>query len=169
MSRQPFLDYHTRDGFRIGHREVIDGTQSMLTDPWSRVVMGVTDETVAERYGISLEEQDAFALESSGSIPLTTHDRSRRRGLIARLSAYGRAVVDTGGVSGRHQTALAEHRRLARFSAVTSGRTCSSCRKTVWCSEPEPARFFPRSSRCRSPQLCASGFLRSQRRSSRRA
>ncbi|MSO96180.1 MAG: thiolase family protein [Thermoleophilia bacterium] len=64
LSRQPFFDYHARDGWRIGSRELIDGTQSILTDPWGHYVMGVTAEKVAERYEVSRETQDAFALES---------------------------------------------------------------------------------------------------------
>jgi acetyl-CoA C-acetyltransferase len=64
MSRQPFLDYGARNGFAIGNRQLIDGTESLLTDPWARSAMGVTAEEVADRYAVSRDEQDAFALES---------------------------------------------------------------------------------------------------------
>jgi len=64
MSRQPFLDYHARDGYRLGVRELLDGTLSLLTDPFGGYQMGHTAEVVAERYGVSREEQDAFALRS---------------------------------------------------------------------------------------------------------
>jgi acetyl-CoA C-acetyltransferase len=64
MSRQPFLDYHARDGFRLGSRELLDGTLSLVTDPFGRYPMGATAEQVAERYGISRLEQDEFALRS---------------------------------------------------------------------------------------------------------
>jgi acetyl-CoA C-acetyltransferase len=64
MSRQPFLDYHARDGFRLGPREVIDGTVSLVTDPFEGYPMGMTAEKVAERFGVSREEQDAFAARS---------------------------------------------------------------------------------------------------------
>jgi acetyl-CoA C-acetyltransferase len=36
----------------------------MLTDPFHGIHMGVTAERVAERYGVSREEQDEFALQS---------------------------------------------------------------------------------------------------------
>jgi acetyl-CoA C-acetyltransferase len=64
MSRQPFLDYHARDGFRLGPRELLDGTLSLVTDPFGGYPMGHTAEVVAERYAVSREEQDAFALRS---------------------------------------------------------------------------------------------------------
>ena len=64
MSRQPFLDYRARDGYRLGHREVLDGTLSLVTDPFGHYPMGYTAEQVAERYGVSRQEQDEFALRS---------------------------------------------------------------------------------------------------------
>jgi acetyl-CoA C-acetyltransferase len=64
MTRQPFLDYAARDGYRLGHRTVIDGTLSLVTDPWGNYPMGVTAERVAERYGVSRSDQDMFALRS---------------------------------------------------------------------------------------------------------
>ena len=64
MSRQPFLDYQARNGWRLGGHELVDGTLSLVTDPWGKYAMGVTAENVAERYGVSREEQDRFALVS---------------------------------------------------------------------------------------------------------
>ncbi|MGH2390427.1 MAG: thiolase family protein, partial [Chloroflexota bacterium] len=64
MSMQPFLDFAARDGQTLGHRTLLDGTLSLLTDPFGRYQMGCTAETVAERHGISRADQDAFALES---------------------------------------------------------------------------------------------------------
>jgi acetyl-CoA C-acetyltransferase len=64
MSRQPFLDYAARDGFRLGPRELVDGTLSLVTDPFGRYPMGMTAERVADRYGVSREEQDRFAARS---------------------------------------------------------------------------------------------------------
>jgi acetyl-CoA C-acetyltransferase len=64
MSMQPFLDFSARDGQALGHRTLLDGTLSLLTDPFGRYQMGCTAEIVAERHGISRADQDAFALES---------------------------------------------------------------------------------------------------------
>lgn len=64
MSRMPFLDYNARYNDRLGNRTLLDGTIAMLTDPFSDGHMGLTAENVAEKYGISREQQDAFAVES---------------------------------------------------------------------------------------------------------
>ena len=64
MSRMPFYDFGARTGYRLGDRTLADGTMTMLTDPFHDVLMGVTAERVAERYGVSRSEQDEFALES---------------------------------------------------------------------------------------------------------
>ena len=64
MSMQPFLDYGARGGYRLGDRVVLDGTLSLVTDPWGKYAMGVTAEKVAERFHVSRAEQDEFALLS---------------------------------------------------------------------------------------------------------
>jgi acetyl-CoA C-acetyltransferase len=64
MSRQPFLDYGARDGWKLGARTAIDGTLSLVTDPFEGYPMGMTGEHVADRYGISREAQDEFAAVS---------------------------------------------------------------------------------------------------------
>lgn len=64
MSRMPFYDFGARDGKKLGDRTLVDGTVAMLTDPFDGTHMGVTAEAVAEKYGVSREEQDEFALES---------------------------------------------------------------------------------------------------------
>lgn len=64
MSAQPFLDFSARAGVTLGDRTLMDGTNSMVTDPFSKQPMGITAENVAERFGVSREAQDAFAFES---------------------------------------------------------------------------------------------------------
>ena len=54
-----------RDGHRMGNVTVIDHmVHDGLTDAFAGYHMGVTAENIAEKYGITREEQDAFALES---------------------------------------------------------------------------------------------------------
>ncbi|MEO7268119.1 MAG: thiolase family protein [Knoellia sp.] len=64
MSRMPFYDFGARAGYRLGNRDLVDGTMMMLTDPFHNIGMGVTAENVARRYGVSREQQDEFALRS---------------------------------------------------------------------------------------------------------
>lgn len=64
MSAQPFLDFSARAGFTLGDRTLMDGTNSILTDPFSKQHMGITAENVAERFGVPREAQDEFAFES---------------------------------------------------------------------------------------------------------
>lgn len=64
MTRMPFYDFNARFNDRLGDRTLVDGTVGILTDPFSEKHIGVTAENVAERFGVTREEQDAFALES---------------------------------------------------------------------------------------------------------
>lgn len=64
MSRMPFYDFGPRGYAGLGNRTLVDGTVMMLTDPFHDVHMGITAENVAERYGITRDMQDEFALAS---------------------------------------------------------------------------------------------------------
>lgn len=65
MSLAPYLVEKGRTGYRMGDGRLVD---AMIRDglwcAFNDVHMGVTAENIAERYGISREEQDAFALAS---------------------------------------------------------------------------------------------------------
>jgi acetyl-CoA C-acetyltransferase len=65
MSNCPYLLPQARGGYRLGHGQILD---SMITDglwdAYEDFHMGMTAELVAEKYKISREEQDKFAVES---------------------------------------------------------------------------------------------------------
>jgi acetyl-CoA C-acetyltransferase len=64
MSRVPYL-LDARWGFKMGHQPLIDSMyRDGLLCQISRMIMGETAEVLAEHYGITREEQDAYALES---------------------------------------------------------------------------------------------------------
>lgn len=59
------LPGRVRDGHKMGHVTAIDHmVHDGLTDAFEGVHMGITAENIAEKYGISREEQDEFSLES---------------------------------------------------------------------------------------------------------
>ncbi|MDN5347058.1 MAG: acetyl-CoA C-acetyltransferase [Clostridia bacterium] len=64
MSRVPYLVRSARWGYRMGHGVFEDGLITMLNDPFYNYHMGVTAENIAERFHITREEQDQFALQS---------------------------------------------------------------------------------------------------------
>jgi len=64
MSRAPFFAPAVRWGQKMGNAVLVDGLNEALTDPFDKVLMGITAENVADRYGISRGEQDALALTS---------------------------------------------------------------------------------------------------------
>jgi acetyl-CoA C-acetyltransferase len=64
MSIQPYLVPRSQLGWRLGEATMMDGTLSLVTDPFGRYPMGATAEKVADRYQVSREEQDRFALRS---------------------------------------------------------------------------------------------------------
>ena len=64
MSRAPHYLQVARFGHKMGDAGLVDGLAGVLTDPFGNGIMGLTAENVAQKYGISRQDQDGFALES---------------------------------------------------------------------------------------------------------
>jgi acetyl-CoA C-acetyltransferase len=64
MSRAPYHLPAARWGQKMGDTPAVDTLSGALSDPFHRVLMGVTAENLADRNGITREQQDALALES---------------------------------------------------------------------------------------------------------
>jgi len=65
MSNAPYLVRQVREGLRLGDGKLIDSMiHDGLWDAFEDFHMGCTGELVAERYGISRQQQDEFALSS---------------------------------------------------------------------------------------------------------
>lgn len=64
MSRAPYSIDGMRYGKRMGNGQIYDWLTNTLADPFGHGAMGDTAENVAEKYQITRERQDAFALES---------------------------------------------------------------------------------------------------------
>ncbi|WP_313644938.1 acetyl-CoA C-acetyltransferase [Pseudomonas sp.] len=65
MSLAPYVMPSARTGQRMGHGQLVDSMISDgLWDAFNDYHMGITAENLVERYGLSREQQDAFAAES---------------------------------------------------------------------------------------------------------
>jgi acetyl-CoA C-acetyltransferase len=65
MSQAPYLLPKAREGYRLGHREVIDSLiTDGLWDPYDNIHMGSCAERCAEKYAFTRAEQDAYAIAS---------------------------------------------------------------------------------------------------------
>lgn len=64
LSQLPYYVKDARWGARMGHKTFEDGVIDILTWPLNNSHNGTTAENVAEKFHVSREEQDAFALES---------------------------------------------------------------------------------------------------------
>jgi acetyl-CoA C-acetyltransferase len=65
MTQVPYLLPDARRGHRLGDTKLVDAMyRDGLLDPLCGLVMGETAENLVDRYGLTREEQDAFAVES---------------------------------------------------------------------------------------------------------
>jgi len=132
MSNAPYLLPKAREGYRLGHAQVIDSMiQDGLWDAYGNVHMGECAELCAREKGISREEQDAFAAESyrraraaqlegrfSGEIvpvevpqrkgppKLVSVDEEPARGDVAKLAALRPAFQKDGTVTAGNASSI---------------------------------------------------------------
>src|SRR5271167_2053693 len=65
MTNAPYLLPNARKGYRLGNGQLVDSmVHDGLWDIYNDYHMGLTGENVAEKYGITREEQDEFAVNS---------------------------------------------------------------------------------------------------------
>jgi len=91
MSRAPYVATDARFGARMGNTGLIDMMVGVLNDPFHKVHMGATAENVAQKFGITRDDQDALALES--------HRRAARA--IAEGRFQGQIVPISRNVKGK--------------------------------------------------------------------
>ena len=71
MTRAPYLLLKAREGYRMGHGELLDALiYDGLTDAFSNKHMGVFADRCAEKFGFTKQQQDDFAVRS--------HTRARK-------------------------------------------------------------------------------------------
>jgi acetyl-CoA C-acetyltransferase len=65
MTNAPYLLPQARKGYRLGNSQIIDSmVNDGLWDVYNNYHMGMTGENVAEKYGITRDQQDEFAVNS---------------------------------------------------------------------------------------------------------
>lgn len=105
MSRGAYLAENHRWGQRMGSSELVDAVTGGLTDPFDDYPMGITAENVAEKWGISREEQDALAVES------------HRRAGQAAAGGYFKEQILPVEVKSRKGTTVIDHDEHIRTDA----------------------------------------------------
>ncbi len=65
MTQAPYVLDKARSGYRMGDGKIVDSmVLDALTDAFYKYHMGITAENVAEKYGVTRQMQDEFALRS---------------------------------------------------------------------------------------------------------
>jgi acetyl-CoA C-acetyltransferase len=105
MSRGAYLAENHRWGQRMGSSELVDAVTGGLTDPFDDYPMGITAENVAQKWGISREEQDALAVES------------HRRAAQAAASGYFKEQIIPVEVKSRKGTTVVDQDEHIRTDA----------------------------------------------------
>jgi len=99
MSNVSYSIKNGRWGLRLRHQELSDGVWDGLTDHHTGLIMGMTAENVAEKYGVSREDQDKFSYRSQLRAKKASDER-RLRDEIVPVTVPGekrgeQKVIDT--------------------------------------------------------------------------
>ncbi|SEG34825.1 acetyl-CoA C-acyltransferase family protein [Marinobacterium lutimaris] len=97
MSRAGYLSPAMRSGARMGDTSMIDMMVATLSDPFGAGHMGITAENLAEKWGISREEQDALAAESHRRAALAIEEGRFKSQIVpvTLQTRKGAVLVDT--------------------------------------------------------------------------
>lgn len=129
MSRAPFLSPQMRWGRKMGDATLVDMLNGALTDPFGGILMGVTAENVADRYGINREQQDLSAAESHRrAAAAIAGGRFQSQIIPVEIKARGRAASFAVDEHVRAETTAAELAKLrpifrAENGSVTAGNS----------------------------------------------
>ena len=125
MSRSPHLLTTARFGQKMGDARALDYMLGALNDPFGNGHMGVTAENVASRYGVSRDEQDAFAAESQARAQAAIGEGRFRDQILPVAVTVNRKAVSFDTDEHPKATSPADLARLkpafAREGTVTAG------------------------------------------------
>jgi acetyl-CoA C-acetyltransferase len=106
MSRAPYLLDKARNGYRMGHGELIDSLlRDGLLDAYSGAHMGSCGELCASKYNFTRDQQDDFAVAS----------HQRARAAIAS-GAFAREIVPVTAGVGKTSATVTEDEQPKRFN-----------------------------------------------------
>ncbi|NLC51724.1 MAG: acetyl-CoA C-acyltransferase, partial [Firmicutes bacterium] len=105
-----------RWGKRLQHGQMSDSIWDVLTDPVPGIIMGETAENLAEKYGITREEQDEIALRSHQNAVAAIKE-GRFVEEIVEVKVEGRKGVNTV-TTDEHPRADISLERLSQLKAV---------------------------------------------------
>ena len=97
MSRGTYFAPAMRSGARMGDTGMVDSMVAVLTDPFGVGHMGITAENLAEKWELSREEQDAFAVESQRRAAVAQEEGRFKSQIvpITLKSRRGETIFDT--------------------------------------------------------------------------
>ncbi|CAN0625237.1 Beta-ketothiolase BktB [Burkholderia multivorans] len=122
MSRAPYITSDARFGARMGDSRLIDMMLGALNDPFQTIPMGVTAENVAQKYGITREQQDALALESHRrATQAIAEGRFKDQILPITRKVKGREVVFDTDEHVRHDASAEDFSSLRPVFAKENG------------------------------------------------
>lgn len=129
MSQAPYVLPKARTGYRFGNGTLLDAMQSdALTDVYGNYPMGITAENVNDRYNITREQQDEFALQSHQQA-VAAQDAGRFKDEIVPVEVqqkHGSIMVDTDEAPRRDtsMTALSKLKPVfKKGGSVTAGNS----------------------------------------------
>lgn len=98
MSRAPYLLFRARNGYRMGHGELIDAMiHDGLWDVYRQVHMGTCGDACAAKYNFTREDQDVYAISSY------------KRAIAAQAAGNFNAIIAPVEVKTKTGTVVVDH------------------------------------------------------------
>ena len=106
MSRAPYLLEKARNGYRMGHGELVDSIlRDALVDAYGHMHMGVCADRCASKYNFTRKQQDDFAVASY----------ERARAAVAS-GVFAREIVPVEVPAGKGKALVVEDEQPKRFN-----------------------------------------------------
>lgn len=115
MSNAPYFIDGARAGLRLGHTSMKDSVvHDGLWDAFNDYHMGITAENLAQKYAISRERQDTFALRSQ-----------QKAAAAMEAGRFADEITPVSVPQGKKTTTLGKYRRTTTFRDAT-GKTSAT-------------------------------------------